>query len=1089
MKFENIRALLLANDQDKVLKALMILKNNPRIEFEIDIQKIISGSEPSLIKSVAEQVLKKINTLKNKSDITVGNSQKTFSEFSSLKKEEKKALIRSIKTGQHTLDTDFNTFYDLFLEENDFELIFLMAEIAGLKYPSKILGEINTLVEFPLHKIKALLLMICLDKIEFLENIRKEFESNSNDVFIMAATKYIWKHSRIVAIAKIRELAESSNTPNRLLAVKLCSMINSPLLKGIVEHLMDYPNETIKSLSREAYLKIENSTITEDFQFDSANVDDQVNIKDILERDFDIQGKLAALKSLDETGNIKYLEIISKKLDIEDNPFLISAYVKYLGKFGSEKYNEQIFPYLKHQDPRIVANCVEGIGYNPIDEIIQTLKKFIKHKHHRIAASAAMALWRNDHKDDVLYFLNSSSGSKKLWKRKAVLYIIEVIGEDLIDMANHILKELQSDRNENINRRAAKLLEDIQTEKYESINDMDLGNLVSEIDTSDSSPVITTPKSELKSSSDILCESISILDCSEKSIGKKRQALAMLKTIVTCGDADNLKKLFNSDRLETTLKTGLLEIIIQIDNEPLPFIISLFSHMEPKIRYAALSLMQNYNCSGWQENISPLLYDDYCEVIGKAAEILFPLIPEKVLEALQKLSYSNSNNDQVILLKTISKIGSVRMYGLAAGLLKSPSTEIVILASRIISGFHENNTEILEALDTSNVNKETSDPEKNNLLVLINSLSEITDPAIIEKKLEIVLPTFSAENMPLVLSFIETSTNVVLISKICTVLGRFSELPEVKKSISRFIKHPDERIASNTLESLVFSSEVFLCKEICKLISKDSQRVKMAIMKLMFLNSEFGNSISESLSSDDYESFMGEMAPNHFRMKFLNPVIDREKKKIKSDLSKEVKKNKDVSIKKKQKKEKKSTPKPEIKKPIVQNNPLFKILSGVCILEFLIILSFLISSFFAGPPEVEIKTVVEKPIVKKAPIQQKKKPAKKEKINFPFPKPPFSLSQAKNIWMEIADIEEISKKGRFRLFIRLIILMEKKYYRGEFYSTKKLLKKGAFFKAELKFLDSIDHIKKDEVLWDWKKGIWKTREEAEELILQNLEVK
>ncbi len=75
------------------------------------------------------------------------------------------------------------------------------------------------------------------------------------------------------------------------------------------------------------------------------------------------------------------------------NKVIISFLVKNLGIFyPSEKTLVIIFPYLKSDDERVIANAIEGIASIPTKKSVEVITQLLNHKNHRIKANATKAL-------------------------------------------------------------------------------------------------------------------------------------------------------------------------------------------------------------------------------------------------------------------------------------------------------------------------------------------------------------------------------------------------------------------------------------------------------------------------------------------------------------------------------------------------------------------------------------------------------------------------------------------------------------------------------------------------------------------------
>lgn len=103
------------------------------------------------------------------------------------------------------------------------------------------------------------------------------------------------------------------------------------------------------------------------------------------------------LKKIFSKKDQSALEPILKYLQSCSDPIIISYLVKNLCFFfPTEKTMMLVAPYLKHEDDRVVANCVEGLEIIPSPKATLLINQMLSHENHRVKANAAKALANRD---------------------------------------------------------------------------------------------------------------------------------------------------------------------------------------------------------------------------------------------------------------------------------------------------------------------------------------------------------------------------------------------------------------------------------------------------------------------------------------------------------------------------------------------------------------------------------------------------------------------------------------------------------------------------------------------------------------------
>ncbi|MCK5683601.1 hypothetical protein KAJ27_05750, partial [bacterium] len=1079
MSFQNITTLLNSPTQDDIVKALMVLYNNPRTEFEEKVTSLSGNSNP-LVRSLSEKVLKKISILKSKLN-QVESGLELDKNFNKLNTDKKLKILTALKLGHAKISVSIDLAIDLFFKENNSKLLYSFAETLAKISPSEVLSNIRQIINSnSKHRDKALLILVCMKKTEYLTEIIEEYKKSRNEAFLIAASLFLWTHSKIVVVSVIKELAESTQTPMRIIASLICKILKANELKGIIVHLTEDMNEAIKNNAKAALLNLKQADV-EFIEITPPSEDIYSKFREVLVYGTDFQDKLSVMKVIDNLGRTDFLDIISDKLSSEENPFLISAYVKYLGKYGKDDYFDQIVPHIDHSDARVVANCIEGLGYCSGGEVREIMLKFIKHKHHRIASCAAVILWKSREQGIVHKFLQIASDSKKLWKRKSALHILEKIHDEALDPYVDTLKK---DKNNEIRESIKSLL--LRRQK----------------DTSAKTEVIDHILSTGKMPENLIQDKLKILQDNNSELEEKIKAAKLLSFMATSEQNESLKMIFYNPDVNIRVRLELLTTLSLLEKDPLIFLVDNTRNEDAQIRVLCLEHLRNHDCSNWIDDLFPLLYDENQDVVSKASVLLNDHVPEKVGKKIRTMVCSPEPEMKLSALSAIHNIGTKELFDLATYLIQDPSTEIIVRASSVISDLQDKFGYKISKRETETHNEkiETEKVEKpvENPIEILRSVSSITDPKVIEDRINTMIESIKEQHLPSILSFMETTTNTVLLSKLTVIFGLFSTNQKIIAAAEKCLDHPDQRVVSNTIESLATAKKPVLFEKIFQKIPDASDRIRVAIMKLIFTNPEYSQKVLSDFIEDDYEKFVLSIAPKELMNKYSKSA------NVQSEITEKVKK---ITKKSESKPKKKPVKKTVIKKKIAAPNPLQSIIKNPAIQKMiaggvLLLVLFFVSNMMFTSSQIDEDTVEDdiampnvtptvkksKPLVKKAPVKKIKKtrPKKKKyKLDIIFPKDPENFDLAVRCWEKI-NSKSYSVKKRQYAYLKLIKLIEKKYFRGEFFLVKKDIESKKFDIAKTHFLEALENIENDQALWDPTKGIWIERQDMEDKILQEV---
>lgn len=225
--------------------------------------------------------------------------------------------------------------------------------------------------------------------------------------------------------------------------VKAPPQTKSDAIVLIVKSLFQDPDVAVRFWAK----KVVNSTSQKEQTFaERNNIDDSLSSQDLLKL-------LEAPKSSSDATRI--IQILFGKSDPSTFPLLISflkkskdaviiaTFVKNLGlTFPTEQTLVAVFPYLKYDDERVIANCIEGISNIPSTKTVEVVSQLLSHKNHRIRANAAKALSKQKPSIAKKAILNMLQMREKQHFVLAACHAIQQIGgedflPELIKLAPH----------------------------------------------------------------------------------------------------------------------------------------------------------------------------------------------------------------------------------------------------------------------------------------------------------------------------------------------------------------------------------------------------------------------------------------------------------------------------------------------------------------------------------------------------------------------------------------------------------------------------------------------------------------------------
>ena len=1032
---KNIKSILNSSDDRIVKRALALIHANPNIKLEKDVKKLTEHKDRR-IRELSKTILEKILSSKNAHDSKILKKISSIdiflTDYSSFKQKENRIKLLkslnhySIKKSEHKT---INNLINVFLTEEDRSVAHLFSKIIIKWFGSELIPFLLKALDNKNknYKINSMMILMKLDESTAIQKIIELYETNDNNEFIFFASCHIWKYSKLLVITKLKNLAQG-NRENRINASKLCFILAHKKLEGIIHLLLEDSSETVRNKARAALANLEKrGTQPDTFIRYSHHLSDNFfnKFEMIIKESNDFHEKIMVMNILDNLGHTEFLPLVDEELQKESNNFLIASYVKFLGKYGKNQYSDIIHPYLESNDFRIVANCIEGLSHGDSNEKLNSIySRFIKSRDHRISSVSAFALWKSGKKEMVSTYLKNGLNSKKLWKRKACLHILEYIRDpSMINLA----KDLCEDHNQSIQDRAKTLVKILQVESNK--------------DEATQNQIIDYLIETGKVPHEFISTRIKIIKSINMEMGERIKAANELCSIAT---DENYKALYRCfvGASDPYLKAALVKTVGMTFTGGKEFLFDILKKdYDARVIANAIESLAFYDYSDRIDEIFPFLYHDNQRVVTNTVIILHEVMPDKIFHKISLMVESIDIRTRKSALFALNRIRSFESYVLIRKLVNDKELDIAVTASEFISSFDNefnfverfNKAEKTETIDTSN---------ENTLIELFNEIDKSSKKNIpdIAAKIEQQL---TDENSEYLLSYLETTENEFAKSNLCSLLGKFSKIKIIYNFIASILDSNDKRIIANTFEGLLKNhDDPHFFDELLKGIESDEERIRLSALKVLLTNPIYGSMWFEKIERSSGDS---SCIPIHYEKTTSSDQNSNTK-----DSSEEI-----------------------IESTIYSKKNVF--IAGGIMVSFIVIIIILnlgknnltdSKIIVMGTEKKESTKTLKK---KHAPIMNTTNP--KIFSNVQAKQQIYNQGIAHSKWRKIRKSNQSGKLKRLAL-LELIIALEKKYRHGELYRCKQMVMENLFDGAEIELRIVFDNINQGLVIQDFKIGKW-----------------
>ena len=222
--------------------------------------------------------------------------------------------------------------------------------------------------------------------------------------------------------------SEDENTRRNAL-LSLARMEKSvPLLDRFKRIAADDQSAEIRYLAKKYYNQIKESLAGELRQQVHVAENGAVNLDNLTQAmaSPEVEIRLEALRQTVEAKDRRALQLVKKKLQTEQDLWVIATLVKAVGVLGDPTHISLLQPYLKNTDSRVVANTVEALELIGGELVFPILVPMMSHADHRVAGNAVKALVKFD-REQALAALDRMTSSDRENVRDAALYCLSIL--------------------------------------------------------------------------------------------------------------------------------------------------------------------------------------------------------------------------------------------------------------------------------------------------------------------------------------------------------------------------------------------------------------------------------------------------------------------------------------------------------------------------------------------------------------------------------------------------------------------------------------------------------------------------------------
>ncbi len=645
---KQISDLLTSVEKEQILKGLSILSNNFDLHF-MNILIILAEHDDSRIKKFAMRIIQThTETQKDIQKFQNITSLESFcSEYKRENDKNKKYnyLLWLISNWRLFEEENPEILFETYVFDTELKLAFEFSRVISEKYDHHFREYLIS--DFKNHSIqhkgKIILALNYFNDFTGIDQIIQFFKKNTDLIFVQNCSVYLWKFSKLIVFSKLKELMKGT-VEMRETALEIALTIGDPGFLGIARRLLQDPSKQVRQKAEKLLqycTNVKKSIIPMTTMKKSNGIEDIEHIKKIMSSGEDFQQKIELIKNLETKKSDVAVDTVASALEREQNPLVIATYAKYLAHYGADKFLKELKQLLKHEDSRVVGNCLEGLGDSSQNTSFQHLFiKLLDSEENRVSLMAAYALWKQGDRMSVHEHLQLGVQSKQTWQRYSILQLFIKLKDP--DLSRYV-KILADDVDPEIRHSANRLLEEmVEKIKFQISTD----EIMNEI--------VRTGKVSARIIEGLIMD-VRMADTSEK---RKKAA----KTLSFIADSENVTDIYKCymQTSEIDEKVEILKIIAYTFKESEQFLRDVFyKEKQSEILITAI------NCAGdlypyeFLHQFFSLLEHKNSDLMTCAANILYRVIPDEMDLKIDAMLLSKKSSIRINALKILSLFESI----------------------------------------------------------------------------------------------------------------------------------------------------------------------------------------------------------------------------------------------------------------------------------------------------------------------------------------------------------------------------------------------------------------------------------------------
>lgn len=273
---------------------------------------------------------------------------------------------------------------------------------------------------------------------------------------------------RRAAADQVHAMLEGDKPWVRLAAVYVLGRVKREWATPILSAVLADPHQlpVVKDLAREVVSSLTvagareiaaaDSTVRNDLTRHLAAIADAQQLVACLLNP-DLLQRIHGLQNCHRFPSHVVVPVIYRMVDTEDDPLVVAALVRALGRVGGEDRLTLLGKFLEHEDPRVRANALEVVSTleEPLDRV--HLDRLLADEVPRVRIQAASYLFARRPEDALRFFRDMVFGVDPL-ERESALFSLAKLKDDRV---LSILRDALKDRRKDVYRQAYQILQNV----------------------------------------------------------------------------------------------------------------------------------------------------------------------------------------------------------------------------------------------------------------------------------------------------------------------------------------------------------------------------------------------------------------------------------------------------------------------------------------------------------------------------------------------------------------------------------------------------------------------------------------------------